>query len=124
MEMMTINKKIAFSFMIMILSIGIAAGTVLTADEYLDNLVSNEQTIEIKIQKAIEKKIDEKEANMELYEAIYFDKELGQTMYFFFRSDDNPFWRANEILEKEEIKFSNLRLRKSKLLEEERPNEN
>ncbi|KXS40009.1 MAG: hypothetical protein AWU54_2153, partial [Candidatus Frackibacter sp. T328-2] len=82
--MMTINKKIAFSFMIMILSIGIAAGTVLTADEYLDNLVSNEQTIEIKIQKAIEKKIDEKEANMELYEAIYFDKELGQTMYFFF----------------------------------------
>jgi len=122
--MMTINKKIAFSFMIMILSIGIAAGTVLTADEYLDNLVSNEQTIEIKIQKAIEKKIDEKEANMELYEAIYFDKELGQTMYFFFRSDDNPFWRANEILEKEEIKFSNLRLRKSKLLEEERPNEN
>jgi hypothetical protein len=124
MEMMTINKKIAFSFMIMILSIGIAAGTVLTADEYLDNLVSNEQTIEIKIQKAIEKKIDEKEANMELYEAIYFDKELGQTMYFFFRSDDNPFWRANEILEKEKIKFSNLRLRKSKLLEEERPNEN
>jgi hypothetical protein len=122
--MMTINKKIAFSFMIMILSIGIAAGTVLTADEYLDNLVSNEQTIEIKIQKAIEKKIDEKEANMELYEAIYFDKELGQTMYFFFRSDDNPFWRANEILEKEKIKFSNLRLRKSKLLEEERPNEN
>ena len=122
--MMTINKKIVFSFMIMILSIGIAAGTVLTADEYLDNLVSNEQTIEIKIQKAIEKKIDEKEANMELYEAIYFDKELGQTMYFFFRSDDNPFWRANEILEKEKIKFSNLRLRKSKLLEEERPNEN
>jgi hypothetical protein len=45
-------------------------------------------------------------------------------MYFFFRSDDNPFWRANEILEKEKIKFSNLRLRKSKLLEEERPNEN
>jgi hypothetical protein len=124
MEMMTINKKIAFSFMIMILSIGITAGTVLTADEYLDNLVSNEQTIEIKIQKAIEKKIDEKEANMGLYEAIYFDKELGQTMYFFFRSDDNPFWRANEILEKEEIKFSNLSLRKSKLLEEERPNEN
>jgi hypothetical protein len=124
MEMMTINKKIAFSFFIMVFSIGIAVGTVLTADEYLDNLVSNEQTIEIKVQKAIEKKIDEKEANMELYEAIYFDKELGQTMYFFFRSDDNPFWRANEILEKEKIKFSNLRLRKSKLLEEERPNEN
>ena len=122
--MMRINKKLAIILVIMILSIGIAAGTVLTADEYLDNLVSNEQTIEIKVQKAIEKKIDEKEANMELYEAIYFDKELGQTMYFFFRSDDNPFWRANEILEKEEIKFSNLRLRKSKLLEEERPNEN
>jgi len=122
--MMRINKKLAIILVIMILSIGIAAGTVLTADEYLDNLVSNEQTIEIKVQKAIEKKIDEKEANMELYEAIYFDKELGQTMYFFFRSDDNPFWRANEILEKEKIKFSNLRLRKSKLLEEERPNEN
>ena len=118
--MMRINKKLAIILVIMILSIGIAAGTVLTADEYLDNLVSNEQTIEIKVQKAIEKKIDEKEANMELYEAIYFDKELVQTMYFFFRSDDNPFWRANEILEKEKIKFSNLRLRKSKLLEGEK----
>ncbi|SFL09721.1 hypothetical protein [Halanaerobium salsuginis] len=118
--MMVINKKLAIILVVMILSIGIATGTVLTADEQLDNLAASEQTIDEKVEKAIEEKFAKEQANMQLYEAIYYDKKLDQTMYFFFRSDDNPFWRANEIMEIKGKEFSNLRIRESDLLEEEK----
>lgn len=97
---------------IMILSIGIAAGTVLTADEQLDNLAASEQTINEKFAK--------EQANMQLYVMSADDVDTGERVHFYYRSDDNPFWRAHKIMEKEKINFENLVIRESDLLEEEK----
>jgi hypothetical protein len=110
--MMGINKKLAFMLVIMILSIGIAAGTVLTADEQLDNLAASEQTINEKFAK--------EQANMQLYVMSADDVDTGERVHFYYRSDDNPFWRAHKIMEKEKINFENLVIRESDLLEEEK----
>jgi hypothetical protein len=126
MAMIIKEKLHKYPFMFVMLSsfifllVGITIGMAYSAMDYQDRTIANRAYIDKQVEIAFKQVKDEKEADMELYEAIYFDKELGQTMYFFFRSDDNPFWRANEILEKEKIKFSNLRLRKSKLLKEEK----
>ena len=110
--MMGINKKLAFMLVIMILSIGIAAGTVLTADEQLDNLAASEQTINEKFAK--------EQANMQLYVMSADDVDTGERVHFYYRSDDNPFWRAHEIMEIEKINFENLVIRESDLLEREK----
>ena len=110
--MIAINKKLAFMLVIMILSIGIAAGTVLTADEQLDNLAASEQTINEKFAK--------EQANMQLYVMSADDVDTGERVHFYYRSDDNPFWRAHKIMEKEKINFENLVIRESNLLEEEK----
>lgn len=118
--MMKINKKIAFMLVIMILSIGIVAGTVLTADEQLDNLAASEQTINEKVEEALDEKFAKEQANMQLYVMSADDVDTGERVHFYFRSDDNPFWRAHEIMEIEKINFENLVIRESDLLEEEK----
>lgn len=118
--MMAINKKLAIMLVIMILSIGIAAGTVLTADEQLDNLAASEQTIDEKVQKAIEEKFAKEQANMQLYVLYADDVDTGNRVHFYFRSDDNPFWRAHEIMEIEGINFENMSISESDLLEGEK----
>lgn len=115
---MRINKKFAIGLVIVILSIGIATGTVLTVDEQLDNLAASEQTIGEKVKKAVEEKFAKEQANMQLYVMSADDVDTGERIHFYFRSDDNPFWRAHEIMEIEKINFENLVIRESDLLEE------
>jgi len=118
--MMRINKKLVAMLVIMILSIGIAVGTVLTADEQLDNLAASEQTINEKVEEALEEKFAKEQANMQLYVMSADNVDTGERVHFYYRSDDNPFWRAHKIMEKEKINFENLVIRESDLLEEEK----
>lgn len=114
------NAKLIFMWALVIFSIGIATGTVLTADEQFDNLAASEQTINEKVEKALEEKFAKEQANMQLYVMSADDVDTGERVHFYFRSDDNPFWRAHEIMEKEKINFENLVIRESDLLEEEK----
>lgn len=116
---MKISKKQAIMLVVMILSVGIVIGTVLTVDEQMNNLVATEQTIAEKVEKAIEKKFEEKQANIQLYVLSVDDVNAGERVHFYYRSDDNPFWRAHEIMEIEGFKYENLVIRESNLLEEE-----
>ena len=116
--MIRTNKKKLFMLAVMVLSIGIAIGTVLTADEQLDNLAASEATIQEKVEMVVNEKLSEKKADIQMYVLSADNVDTGGRVHFYFRSDDNPFWRAHKIMEIEGINFENLSIRESDLLDE------
>lgn len=113
-----IDKKIVIILLVGILVTGFTVGAYDSLSDTRRDLQTELLEIDRKVELAVNRKLRQREANMQLYVLSADNLDNGDRVHFYFRSDNNPFWRAHEIMEIEGINFDNLVIRESDLLEE------